>query len=105
MMAFRLLVACGATALLVSVAQAADLTAGESYLESAPAVEPSRIVCDEFRRCWREPRRRTVLIERDSYNEMPRGRIVERRYYDADRPAGEIDVDAPGVSVGPGYRW
>lgn len=105
-------IAVGATALLGGPARAADsLATGEFYADERPAVESVRIVCDEFGRCWREPRRRTMIIE-DSYNSYndtprehhieyaPRERYIERRNYRA--PAA--DVDMPGVGVG-GDRW
>jgi hypothetical protein len=111
--------AVGASALLGSNAQAADnLTNSEFYADQTPVVEGVRMVCDEFDRCWREPRRRTVIIERDNYNyaprqryieydDAPRERYIERRYY-GDRPPADVGIHAPGVSVGVGVggdRW
>jgi hypothetical protein len=127
--------AIGASALLGGNAQAADLTSSEFYADEQPVVESVRMICDEFDRCWREPRRRTVIIERDDdnyapreryiargsynyvpreryierngYNYVPRERYIERRYY-PDRPPADVGIDAPGVSVGVGIggdRW
>lgn len=103
-----------AAALLTSQAQASDVlrSTAEFYADEAPVVENVRMVCNEFGRCWREPRRKTVIIE-DSYN-APRERYIERRgYYDGrgyydDRPAAGVGIRAPGVSVGVGVggaRW
>jgi hypothetical protein len=111
----------GASALLGSSAQAADLTSSEFYAEEAPVVQRVRTVCDDFGRCWREPSRRTVIIERDDdyapreryierYRYAPRERYIERRYHH-DRPAAGVGIRAPGVSVGVGLddddddRW
>lgn len=75
----------------------------EFYADEAPVVENVRMVCNEYGRCWREPSRKTVIIE-DSYN-APRERYIERRYRD-DRPA--VGIRAPGVNIGVGVgndRW
>jgi hypothetical protein len=101
-------VAVGATALAASQVQAADTlrSTTEYYADEAPIVENVRMVCNEFGRCWREPRRKTVIID-DSYNYQPRERYIERRYYD-DRPAAGVGIHAPGVSIGVGVggdRW
>jgi hypothetical protein len=103
----------GAIAFAASQAQAADTlrTTTEFRADETPVVEDVRMVCDEFGRCWREPRRRTVIID-DSYN-APRERYIERRYYNDrpyhnDRPAAGVGIHAPGVSVGVGFggdRW
>jgi hypothetical protein len=111
---FLISVTVGATALMASQAMAADTlsTTTEFYADEAPVVENVRMVCDEFGRCWREPGRRTVIID-DSYN-APRERYIERRYYDDgrryydDRPRGGVGIHAPGVSIGVGVggdRW
>ena len=107
MKTFLIAAAVGATALVASQAQAADTlrTTTEFYADEAPVVENVRMVCNEFGRCWREPRRRAVIID-DSYN-APRERYIERRYYD-DRPRGGVGIHAPGVSIGVGVggdRW
>jgi hypothetical protein len=97
----------GAMAFAASQAQAADTlrTTTEFYADEAPVIENVRMVCYEFGRCWREPQRRTVIID-DSYN-APRERYIERRYYN-DRPAAGVGIHAPGVSLGVGVggdRW
>ena len=112
MKTFLIAVAVGATALATSQARAADAlrTTTEFYADEAPVVENVRMVCNEFGRCWNEPRRRTVIID-DSYN-APRERYIERRHYNDrryydDRPAG-VGIHAPGVSIGVGVggdRW
>jgi hypothetical protein len=115
--------AVGAAALFASNAQAADVFSSTTqfytdeapvyaheapaYAHEAPVVESVRMVCNEYGRCWREPSRRTVIIERDSYNYAPRERYIERRHYD-DRPGAGVGIRAPGVSVGVGVggdRW
>jgi hypothetical protein len=110
---FLIAAAVGATALVASQAHAADTlrTTTEFYADEAPVVENVRMVCNEFGRCWREPRRRAVIID-DSYNSYnsynaPRERYIERRYHD-DRPRGGVGIHAPGVSIGVGVggdRW
>lgn len=120
---FLIPAALAAAALLTSQAQASDMlrSSAEFYAGETPVVENVRMVCNEFGRCWREPSRRTVIIE-DSYNapreryieapgeryiEAPRERYIERRYRE-DRPAAGIGIHAPGVSVGVGVdddRW
>jgi hypothetical protein len=102
-------VAVGATALVTSHARAADTlrTTTEFYADEAPIVENVRMVCNEFGRCWREPRRKTVIIEDSNNYYAPRERYIERRYYN-DRPAAGVGIHAPGVSVGVGVggdRW
>jgi hypothetical protein len=104
---FLISAAVAATALVAGQAQASDVlrSTTEFYTDEAPVVENVRMVCNEFGRCWREPRRRTVIIE-DSYN-APRERYIERRYRD-DRPAAGVGIHAPGVSIGVGVghdRW
>jgi hypothetical protein len=103
---FLISAAVAATALIAGQAQASDvLRSTEFYADETPVVENVRMVCNEFGRCWREPRRRTVIIE-DSYN-APRERYIERRYRD-DRPAAGVGIHAPGVSIGVGVgndRW
>ena len=108
MQKFLISAAVAATALLAGQAQASDVLRSTTELyDEAPVVENVRMVCNEFGRCWREPRRRTVIIE-DSYN-APRERYIERRYrdYRDDRPAAGVGIHAPGVSVGVGVgdRW
>ena len=100
------LAAFSAAALLGSDACAADLTTSETYIEAPSVVERDRVICDEFARCWREPQRRAMIMPRDSYNTMPRGQLIERRYYD-DRYPADTGPYAPRASVdgGVGYRW
>ena len=103
---FLIPAAVAAAAALAGPAQASDVlrSTTEFYADEAPGVENVRMVCNEFGRCWREPRRRTVIIE-DSYN-APRERYIERRYRH-DHPAAGVGIHAPGVSVGVGIgdRW
>lgn len=103
---FPMSAAIGALALLASPVQAADSLSGttEFYSDDVPVVEHTRTVCDEFGRCWREPRRRTVIID-DTYNYVPPERYIERRHY-YDRPAAGVGIDVPGINVGVGIdRW
>ena len=96
MKTFLIAVAVGATALVASQAQAADTlrTTTEFYADEAPVVENVRMVCNEFGRCWHEPRRRTVIID-DSYN-APRERYIERRITMID---ATTTIDPPPVSA------
>ena len=92
--------AVGASALFVTAASAAPLSA---VVPAAPAsnIQHVRMVCNENGRCWRERSERRVIIrESDSYAYAPRERYIERRGYD-DR-GGSIGFRAPGVSVGIG---
>jgi len=100
---FLIPVIVGAAALLSSQAQASDVlrSTAEFYADEAPVVENVRMVCNEYGRCWREPGRKTVIIE-DSYNYAPRERYIERRYRD-DRPAAGVGIRAPGVDIGVGF--
>jgi hypothetical protein len=105
---FLIPIAAGAAALLSTQAQASDMLSSTTqfYADEAPVVENVRMVCDEYGRCLREPRRKTVIIE-DSYNYAPRERYIERRYRD-DRSAPGVGIRAPGVSIGVGFgndRW
>jgi hypothetical protein len=92
--------AAGASALLVTAASAAPLSADVSVVP-ASHIQNVRMVCDEGGRCWRERgERRAVIRERgDSYGYAPRERYIERRGYE-DR--GGVGFSAPGVSVGIG---
>jgi hypothetical protein len=93
--------AVGASALFMTAASAAPLSADVSV---APEnnIQNVRMVCDENGRCWRERSERRVIIRDrdDSYAYAPRERYIERRGYD-DRGGG-VGFQAPGVSVGIG---
>ena len=90
----------GASALLVTAASAAPLSA---QISAAPEsnIQNVRMVCDDAGRCWRERGERRVIIRdpNDSYGYVPRERYIERRGYE-DR--GGIGFRAPGVSIGIG---
>jgi hypothetical protein len=92
--------AVGASALLVTAASAAPLSADVSVAPESH-IQNVRMVCDEGGRCWRERGERRVIIRDpgDSYGYAPRERYIERRGYD-DR--GGVGFRAPGVSVGIG---
>ena len=94
--------AVGASALFVTGASAAPLSAGQSVAPQSN-IHNVRMVCDENGRCWRERSERRVIIRdpSDSYGYAPRERYIERRGYDEDRGGG-IGFRAPGVSVGIG---
>jgi hypothetical protein len=92
--------AVGASALFVTTASAAPLSANISVAPESN-FQNVRMVCNEDGRCWRERGERRVIIrDRDSYGYAPRERYIERRGYDEDR--GGIGFRAPGVSVGIG---
>src|SRR5882724_7471105 len=91
--------AAGASALFMTAASAAPLSADIAVAPESN-IQNVRMVCDEDGRCWRERGERRVIIrERDSYGYAPRERYIERRGYE-DR--GGIGFSAPGVSVGIG---
>jgi hypothetical protein len=94
--------AVGASALFVTAASAAPLSAGASIAPESN-IQNVRMVCNENGRCWRERGERRVIIResRDSYGYAPREGYVERRGYDEERRGG-IGFRAPGVSVGIG---
>jgi hypothetical protein len=92
--------AAGASALFMTAASAAPLSADVSVaLESN--IQNVRMVCNENGRCWRERGERRVIIREpdDSYAYAPRERYIERRGYEE---RGGIGFRAPGVSVGIG---
>jgi hypothetical protein len=93
--------AVGASALFMSAASAAPLSADASVTPGSN-VQKVRMVCNENGRCWREHGERRVIIREpgDSYGYAPRERYIERRGYDEDR--GGVGFRAPGVSVGIG---
>ena len=92
--------AAGASALFMTAASAAPLSAVVSFAPERN-FQTVRMVCNENGRCWRERGERRVIIRDpgDSYGYAPRERYIERRGYE-DR--GGIGFRAPGVSVGIG---
>lgn len=94
--------AVGASALFVTAASAAPLSADRSVQPNS-SIQNVRMVCNENGRCWRERGERRVIIRDpgDSYGYAPRDRYIERRGYDDDRRGG-IGIQVPGVSVGIG---
>ena len=97
--------AAGASALFVTAASAAPLSADVAVAPQSN-IQNVRMVCNENGRCWREGRERRVIIREpdDSYAYAPRERYIERRGYE-DRgyeDRGGIGFRAPGVSVGIG---
>lgn len=94
--------AAGASALFVTAASAAPLSASVSVVPESN-IQQVRMVCNEDGRCWRERGERRVIIREsgDSYGYAPRERYIERRGYDEDRGGG-IGFRAPGVSIGIG---
>jgi hypothetical protein len=95
-----ILLAVGASALLVTAASAAPLSAGVSVTPDSN-IQNVRMVCNEDGRCWRERGERRVIVRdpSDSYGYAPRARYIERRGYEE---RGGIGFSAPGVSVGIG---
>jgi hypothetical protein len=95
-----ILLAVGASALLVTAASAAPLSAGVSVTPDSN-IQNVRMVCNEDGRCWRERGERRVIIRdpNDSYGYAPRAPHIERRGYEE---RGGIGFSAPGVSVGIG---
>jgi hypothetical protein len=93
--------AAGATALFMTAASAAPLSAEMSLVAPESNIQNVRMVCSENGRCWRERSERRVIVREpgDSYGYAPRERYIERRGYE-DR--GGIGFRAPGVSVGIG---
>jgi hypothetical protein len=93
--------AAGASALLVTAASAAPLSADVSIVPESN-IQNIRMVCNEAGQCWRERGERRVIIREpsDSYGYAPRReRYIERRGYEE---RGGIGIRAPGVSVGIG---
>jgi hypothetical protein len=92
--------AVGVSALLVTSASAAPLTADRTVAPESN-IQNVRMVCNEDGRCWRERGERRVIIRErgDSYGYAPRERYIERRGYEE---RGGIGFGAPGVSVGIG---
>jgi len=95
--------AVGASALFMTAASAAPLSADVSVVPESN-IQNVRMVCNENGRCWRQRDERRVIVTEpsDSYAYGPRERYIERRgYYDEDRRGG-IGFQAPGVSIGIG---
>jgi hypothetical protein len=92
--------AVGASALFVTAASAAPLSANVSVTPESN-IQNVRMVCDESGRCWRQRSERRVIVRDpdDSYGYAPRERYIERRGYEE---RGGIGFSAPGVSVGIG---
>ncbi|MEA2912230.1 MAG: hypothetical protein QOJ15_4311 [Bradyrhizobium sp.] len=92
--------AVGASALFMTAASAAPLSADVSVVPESN-IQNVRMVCNENGRCWRQrDERRVIIRERDdSYAYAPRERYIERRDYGDDRGVG---FRAPGVSIGIG---
>ena len=90
----------GASALLVTAASAAPLSAGVLVAPESN-IQNVRMVCNQDGRCWRERGQRRVIIRdpADSYGYAPRRRYIDRRGY---QEGGGIGFNAPGVSVGIG---
>src|SRR5258708_16186341 len=95
---FEIALAAGASALFVTAASAAPLSADVSVAPESN-IQNVRMVCNENGRCWREREERRVIIREpgDSYGYAPRERYIERRGYEE---RGGIGFRAPGVSVG-----
>jgi|SRR6476469_3401302 hypothetical protein len=90
--------ALGASALFVTTATAAPLTADRLVVPDSN-IQNVRMVCDEYGRCWRQRGDRRAIV-RESYGyDAPRERYIERRGYGE---RGGIGFSAPGVSVGIG---
>ena len=101
--------ALGASALFATAASAAPLAHGTAIVPDN-GIENVRVVCDQYRRCWRDRDRRVII--QDSYDYAPRERYIERRgYYDGgyynEGPSVGIGVGPGGVGVGFGVgpRW
>jgi hypothetical protein len=94
--------AVGASALFMTAASAAPLSANASVAPQSD-IQNVRMICNENGRCWREHGERRVIIREsgDSYGYVPRERYIDRRGYGEDRGGG-IGFRAPGVSVGIG---
>jgi hypothetical protein len=97
---FAIYLAAGASALFMTAASAAPLSADVSVAPESN-IQNVRMVCNENGRCWRERGERRVIIRErdDSYAYAPRERYIERRGYEE---RGGIGFRAPGVSVGIG---
>ena len=97
--------AAGASALFMTAASAAPLSADVSVAPESN-IQNVRMVCNENGRCWRERGERRVIVREpgDAYGYAPRERYIERRGYEGRgyEERGGIGFRAPGVSVGIG---
>ena len=99
--------AAGASALFMTAASAAPLSADVSIAPESN-IQNVRMVCNENGRCWRERGERRVIIREPddsyAYEYAPRERFIERRGYVGRgyEERGGIGFRAPGVSVGIG---
>jgi len=93
--------AVGASALFVTAASAAPMSADVSVRPEGN-IQNVRMVCNENGRCWREHGERRVIIREpsDSYGYARRERF-EHHGWDHERRGG-VAIDVPGVSVGIG---
>ncbi len=107
MKSLAIYLAAGASALFMTAASAAPLSADVSVAPQSN-IQNVRMVCNEDGRCWRERGERRVIIREpgDSYGYAPRERYIERRGYEERgrgyEERGGIGFRAPGVSVGIG---
>jgi len=107
MKSLAIYLAAGASALFMTAASAAPLSADVSVAPESN-IQNVRMVCNEDGRCWRERGERRVIIREpgDSYGYAPRERYIERRGYEERgrgyEERGGIGFRAPGVSVGIG---
>ncbi len=105
MKSLAIYLAAGASALFMTAASAAPLSADVSVAPESN-IQNVRMVCNENGRCWREHSERRVIIRDpgDSYGYAPRERYIERRGYEGRgyEERGGIGFRAPGVSVGIG---
>jgi hypothetical protein len=85
--------AVGASALFVTAASAAPLTANRPAVSDSD-IQNVRMVCDQSGQCWRQGG-----VRRSYGYAAPRGRYAQRRGYGE---RGGIGIRAPGVSVGIG---
>jgi hypothetical protein len=97
--------AVGASALFVTAASAAPLSADVS-VQRESNIQNVRMVCNESGRCWRERSEGRVIIREpgDAYGYAPPERYEDRRGYGGRgyEERGGIGFRAPGVSVGIG---
>jgi hypothetical protein len=93
--------AVGASALFVTAASAAPLSA-DVLVGPDSNIQNVRLICRENGRCWREHSERRVIIRepRESYG-YERG---HRGYYNHHERRGGVNIEVPGVSVGVGTR-
>ena len=100
--------AIGAGALFGTAANAAPLSNGLSILPDS-GIENVRLVCDEYRRCYRTRGGRRVVIQQgydNSYDYAPRERYERRGYYDGGPSVGVgVGPGGVGIGIGTGPRW